>query len=240
MHTRHLVHALPEPRRNEHLPACRLRAQPSCRVQGSAPEAALHRHGLAHVNADADQERQLRPGGGLLRADGYQLRRRADRLSGRGEHCERLVTAQLDHVPAARFHRVSREVGERLGEPCRLCIATLPREPRVAADVGDQERPDLRPGGRSWSPRSHGPRLFCHYRTASFSMTGTMSRPRRKSTGRCTETQTFANWICSGHAQTDAGGMSSTPGQDTTHRGRSVGACDSVCKAASRDGAWRA
>ena len=70
---------------------------------------------------------------------------------GRVEDRERLVTAELHDGPAAGLDALARHDGELACQGGRGLVAALLGEDRVAADIGDQERPDV--GAVPASPR---------------------------------------------------------------------------------------
>jgi hypothetical protein len=76
-----------------------------------------------------------------------------DRLAGRVEGCEGLVSPQLDHRAAVLLNHFPGNVGKARRQLGRGLIPSLLREQRVAANVGDQERPDMdvfRALGTAW------------------------------------------------------------------------------------------
>jgi hypothetical protein len=84
-----------------------------------------------------------------------ELDRGPEGSPGRGEHRQRLIAPQLDQLPASRLHALLDDLGEPGGQPGRRLVAAFLGELGVAADVGDQERPDrARPPGRVLSPAS--------------------------------------------------------------------------------------
>ncbi len=140
-HVGHAGRPLGDRLRDEHLSRDRLRAQAGRGVQGCAAVSVLDRNGLPQVDADADEERQPARRCRLLATDGSELGRRPHGLRRRLEDRQGLVAAQLDHLAAAGLHGVACELGEARGEPRGLGVAVNAGEPRVPADVGDQEDP---------------------------------------------------------------------------------------------------
>jgi len=129
----------------EDLSGAGLTAQASREIKRPTPVAALDRHRLAGVDPDADAEREIGIGDGLVGEALLQLDGRSDRLTCRPEDGERLVAAELQEGPAPLFDPLASDVGEPLGEPPSGLVAVLLGEQCVAADVRDQERPDLGP-----------------------------------------------------------------------------------------------
>ncbi len=127
----------------QHLAGRRDRAQAGRQVERAAAEAVTDRYRLAGVEADADPQRQrvvrLHPlDEALLKRD-----RCADRLARRSEHDQRLVASQLDQPSAQLLDRQPDGVGERARQSGGRLIASLLCVARVAAHIGNQERPDL-------------------------------------------------------------------------------------------------
>jgi len=120
-----------------------LAAQPRGQIERPAPIAALHGNGLSGVESDPHHEGQRRVGDGLLDEPVLQLHRRPDGLPGGTENRERLVTAKLDDPAAAPLHAFPRHLGELLGQLGRGLVSALLGEQGVAADVRDEEGPDL-------------------------------------------------------------------------------------------------
>jgi hypothetical protein len=119
-------------------------AQARGEVQCAAAVAAVDRDCLAGVQADADGEGQRRLGDGLIDEPLLELNRRSDRLAGGIEDGQDLVAAQLDDGAAAGLDALARHGRELAGQPRGGLVALLLREDGVAADVGDEERPDVR------------------------------------------------------------------------------------------------
>jgi len=93
---------------------------------------------------------------GLFVEPRLELDGAADRLTGRREDGKRLVSADFDDLAAVGLHVVRDEVDELRGQPRGRLGAELVRVPRVAADVGDQERVYARfagHGSQVWTPR---------------------------------------------------------------------------------------
>jgi hypothetical protein len=118
------------------------RAQPRREVQRAAAEPVTDRDGFTGVEPDPDGERPRRIGDRLVHEPALKLDRRADRLPGRAEDGERLVTAELDELALPGLDARARDLGEPRGELRRRLVAVLVREDGVAADVRDQERAD--------------------------------------------------------------------------------------------------
>jgi hypothetical protein len=116
----------------------------ACReVERASPVAALHRHGLAGVEPDADREGE----GGIrdrrVHEAPLELDRRADRLPGRVEDGEGFVAPELDDGSASSLDTLTGDRGELPRELRSGLVAVLLGEDGVTADVGDQERPDV-------------------------------------------------------------------------------------------------
>jgi hypothetical protein len=118
------------------------RAQPGREVQRAAAVAVVHGHRLTGVQPDPDRQRQGRVGDGRVDEPPLQLDRGPDRLPGRIEHHEGLVAAELHDRSVARPDGLPRDGGEPAGQESSGLVTALLREDRVAAYVGDQERPD--------------------------------------------------------------------------------------------------
>jgi len=104
----------------------------------------LDGNGFARIDTDTGPEGHRGVPAVLFGEDQLEIDRNTERLSRRGEHRERLVTPKLDHLPAPRLHALSRDLREgRRQLRCGLAPVRL-REARVATDVRDHERPDLR------------------------------------------------------------------------------------------------
>jgi len=128
------------------LPWTRDRAEPRREVQRAAPVSPVDGHRLADVEADPDAERKVRIGRRLRREALLKRDRRSQRLSWRPKHRERLVAPELDQVAAVRGHLRPYHVAEPSRQGAGRLVAVLLRESRVAADIRDQERPNLCPG----------------------------------------------------------------------------------------------
>ena len=133
---------------DEHLARAGEGAKPGREVERPAAVAAVDGHRLAGVEADPDGERQARVGDRLSDEALLQRRRRAQRLPRRIKYGQRLVAAQLDQRPAGRLDRLARELREPRRQPRSRFVAALLGEPRIAADICDQERLDPRFDGR--------------------------------------------------------------------------------------------
>ena len=129
--------------RRDDLAGPRERAQPCGEIQRTASVAVTDPYRLAGVHADADPSRQL--GGREL---GLQLQGRPQGLARGREDDQRLVAAQLDQLPPSRHDHGRGDLGEPCGQRGRRLVALLAGEGRVAADVGNQHRPDVGTGRR--------------------------------------------------------------------------------------------
>jgi hypothetical protein len=110
------------------------------------PRYPVDRHRLADVDADPDAERKARIGLRLGREALLKRDRRSQRLSWRPKHRERLVAPELDQLAAVRGHLRPYRAAEPPPQGAGRLVPVLLRESRVAADVRDQERPNLCPG----------------------------------------------------------------------------------------------
>ena len=142
--TVHLPREMRDGRAREDLGGSGDAAQPRREVERPAAIAALDGDGLAGVQPDPDRERERRLRDGLVDEPALELDRRSDRLPGRVEDHERLVTAELHDGPAAGLDALARDSGELAGERRGGLVAALLREDGVATHIGDQERPDRR------------------------------------------------------------------------------------------------
>ena len=130
--------------RRQDLAGERLTAQTRGQVQRAASIAALDLDGLAGIESDPDRERELGIGEGLLDEPLLEVGGRSDRLTRRAEDAHGLVATKLEELATSTLHDLAHEPGElRRQLPGRL-VAPLLREDRLAADVGDQERPDVK------------------------------------------------------------------------------------------------
>ncbi len=133
-----------------------LRAEPRGQVECSPPVAALDHDGLADVQSYPDGKGQIRPGRRLLEEPRLKRHRRPDRATRRSEDHESLVATQL-HLGSVPIVYLLPDDGREPGGKVGGVIAALAGEPRVSADVRDQEGPE--PVGRVWihgSPRLRG------------------------------------------------------------------------------------
>ena len=106
----------------------------------AAPRNPLSRgNRLAAVQSDADATREP-----LIPDASLDIDRRPERLPRRREDREGLVPADLDEHAAPILDHLADQVGKPRSENRGRFIAVLVREPRIASDVGDQERPRLR------------------------------------------------------------------------------------------------
>ena len=133
-------------RARQDLAWCSQAAQPGGEVERTAAVAALDRHRLAHVDADADQQRHVGVADGLGHEPLLQRDGRVDRVAGRPEDRERLVTAQLEQRAGRALHHLPGDAGEPGSQPPGGLVAIRLRVRRVPADVGDHERPDRATG----------------------------------------------------------------------------------------------
>jgi hypothetical protein len=83
----------------------------------------------------------------------------AKRLTGRAEHTQGLVAAELDQLAVEREDRLACELSEERGEPTGFLVAVVLRVPRVTTDISDQERQD-RSRRRPRVPASSGRRFL--------------------------------------------------------------------------------
>ncbi len=145
----HLAGQVHETLRREDLARAGRRAEPGRLVQCPTTEPVAEGDGFAGVEADADAEGEQRVAVGLRRERRLELDRRPQSATGRLEGGECLVPAELDELAAPRFNAVAGDLGEAGRQTRRRLVAVLGREPRVAADVRDEERPNpcrARPG----------------------------------------------------------------------------------------------
>ena len=141
--------------RGEDLAGPRLPAQPRRQVQRTAPVPVVDAAPPRRRRARCPTGGELGLGERLLAEPPLEVGRRADRLARRGEHAECLVPAELEEYAAARSIDLAGDVGEPRRELPRRLVAVRLREERVPADVGDQERADLRAARcRSTAPGS--------------------------------------------------------------------------------------
>ena len=127
----------------------RPRAQSRRKVEGSPAVAVADRDRLAGIEPDPDAARQLG-----LDEPSLQVDRRAKGLASGHEDDERLVAPELEEETVARRHDLGDELAESGRQGSAGFIAVLARVRRIAADVGDQERPQV--GLRAWPTGSPG------------------------------------------------------------------------------------
>ena len=84
----------------------------------------------------------------LGREPDLELERGPQGASSQDEHGQRLVAAQLEQEAVVGRHDLADDRREPAGQVGRGVRAVLGRVGRVAADVGDEERPELRLRGR--------------------------------------------------------------------------------------------
>jgi len=125
-----------------------LAAKPGGQVERAAPVPALHGDGLARVQADADGEGEGGVGDRLVGEAGLEIRRGSKGLAGRSEYGQGLVASELDEGPAPCLDSLPGDLGEPGRELGGRLVPALLREEGVAANVGDQEGPDLGRGVR--------------------------------------------------------------------------------------------
>jgi hypothetical protein len=129
--------------RSKDLAGSRLTAEPSSQVQRATAVTALDRDCLSGIEPDAHRERERGRLERLLDEPLLELDGRADRLPGRGEHAQGLVPSKLEQGAVATLDPFTCDVGELGRELGSGLVASLLGEQGVAADVGDQERPDV-------------------------------------------------------------------------------------------------
>jgi len=134
-----LAREVRDARAHEHLARARERAEACREVESAAAIATVDAHRLPRVEADPDRERQARIRDRLLDESLLQVGCSPQRLACRVEHGERLVAAELDEGAASRLDRLARELGKARREARSSLVAALLGEPRVAADVSDEE-----------------------------------------------------------------------------------------------------
>ena len=126
---------------DKHLSGCGLRAQASGHVDRRSSVSTLDRNRLARVNSHPYPEWKLKVRMHLLLACRLKLDGRAHSLRGVREDGQRLVPAELDHMPSAGGDRLARDLGEGHREAGSGRVTVLLRERRIPSDIGDQEQP---------------------------------------------------------------------------------------------------
>jgi hypothetical protein len=122
---------------DDHLAARRAPTQTGGDVQRGAAEApVLELDRLARVDPDADPQRNVELGRGLMELL-LEVDRGADRLTRGAEDHERLVAADLDELAVVRLDIVVHDRLEAGGQVRGRLVAALLGVPRVAADVRD-------------------------------------------------------------------------------------------------------
>ena len=119
-------------------------AQSRRQVQRAAAIAALCGHCLARVQAHTDAKREGRLSVRPFPESALQLDRRPDRLAGGRKDAKRLVATQLEEGAAVLGDSVARQTCEPARELGGRLIPALICKPGIAADIGDQERPQIR------------------------------------------------------------------------------------------------
>ena len=130
--------------RCERLAGSRLPAQASRQVERRTAIATLDRDRLAGVEADPDAAGQLG------REPDLELERGPQGPPGEDEDGKRLIAAELEEEAIVEGHDLADDGREPAGELRRGIRSVLGRIGRVAADVGDEERPKL---GLCFGPR---------------------------------------------------------------------------------------
>ena len=158
------------PLRGQRLAGLGQRAQPGRQVQRPTAVAALDRHHLPGVQPDAHRQRQTRVQPGLVGEHLLQRHRRPQRGPRRGEHRQRLVTAQLQQPAAVRLDPLPRHPRE------------LPRQLRrrlIPPRLGERRcSPGCRRSGTTTAPPkppAHPPRPWPSW----------SSRDQRRHNGDC-------------------------------------------------------
>ena len=135
------VHNAP---RDEHLPRGGARTKTGSHVDRRAAVPALDGNGLSYVDPDPDGKLERGVRSALVGERRLDIDRGSNSL-GRGlEDGERLIAPEFEDPPAPRFDRISREVCESLSQYRRCRVAALTRERRIAANISDEERSELR------------------------------------------------------------------------------------------------
>jgi hypothetical protein len=112
-------------------------------VERRPAKAAVDADGLARVDADADVQGYGGIGSALFLEAHLEFDGRSKGLSGRSEDGERFISPHLDDRAAAGPDSLARDRGESRHQPRGSFVASLLGEPRIPADVSDQEGADL-------------------------------------------------------------------------------------------------
>jgi hypothetical protein len=118
-------------------------------IERRSAEAAVDGDGLARVDADPDVQGYDGIGSTLFLEAHLKFDGRSKGLSGRCEDGERLIAAHFDDRAAAGRDSLASDRSESRDQPRGSFVASLLREPRIAADVSDQEGADLGLGARN-------------------------------------------------------------------------------------------
>jgi len=133
--------------RCDHLTASRGAAQPSGEIQRAPPIPTLGRHRLTRVQANADAERKRVLALNRQTQPALELNGCSQCLTSRSEDAQRLVSAEFQQLALESRHAAPYERGEPSSEGRSGLISLLAGEPRVTANVRDQERPQIGTAG---------------------------------------------------------------------------------------------
>jgi hypothetical protein len=112
-------------------------------IEGRSAEAAADPDCLARVDPDADVEGCGGIGSGLFLEAHLELDGPSKSLSGRAEDGECFVSPHLHDRAATGPNRVANDRSESRHQPRRSFVAAFLCEPRIPADVSNQEGADL-------------------------------------------------------------------------------------------------
>jgi hypothetical protein len=112
-------------------------------IERRPAKPAFEVDGLARVDADADVQRYGGIGSTFFLEAHLEFDGRPQRLSGRSEDGERFIAADLEDRAAAGLDSLAGDGRESRHQPRGSFVASFLREPRIPADVSDQEGADL-------------------------------------------------------------------------------------------------
>ena len=142
--------------RGQNLACARPRTEPRGKVERATPVPVRTVHRLADVGAHPDSHRMIRIGRGQPNEALLQRYSESQRLTGRHEHAQRFVAAQLENRAVVVGCRVAGGAREPRGQGLGGLVAAALGERGVAADVGEYERAEFGSRRRGGPFHRHG------------------------------------------------------------------------------------